>query len=41
MLIKPYLPNIVYYAAPAKQSDFNKNNQALIHKNFKESDTKE
>ena len=40
VLIKLYLPNIVYQAAPAKQSEFNKNKEALSHKKFKEIDTK-
>ena len=40
ILIKPYLSNTVYWTAPAKQSDFNKNKEALSHKNFREIDTK-
>ena len=40
ILIKPYLPHIVYWAALAKQSDFSKNEEALSHKRLKEIDTK-
>ena len=40
ILIEPYLPNVVYWTALAKQSDFNKNKEALTHKSLKEVDTK-
>ena len=40
ILIEPYLPNVVYWTALAKQSDFNKNKEALTHKSLKEIDTK-